>query len=104
MLSLPAGRLRHRIEIQNYEMTQDDWGQPIRPANFLAGAIKGGCCGASIYRAVSTGLGGTPMPSFAGAMTEAERWDLAHYVLSLGRKRPALDYLLRDPAGRTTTP
>lgn len=29
MLSLPAGRLRHRIEIQNYEMTQDDWGQPI---------------------------------------------------------------------------
>ncbi|MBP9203069.1 MAG: c-type cytochrome [Kofleriaceae bacterium] len=83
---------------------RDDWGQPIRPANFLAGAIKGGCCGASIYRAVSTGLGGTPMPSFAGAMTEAERWDLAHYVLSLGRKRPALDYLLRDPAGRTTTP
>lgn len=29
MLSLPAGRLRHRIEIQNYEMTQDDWGGVI---------------------------------------------------------------------------
>lgn len=30
MLSLPAGRLRHRIEIQNYETTHDDWGQPIQ--------------------------------------------------------------------------
>ena len=29
MLSLPAGRLRHRIEIQNYEMAQDELGQPI---------------------------------------------------------------------------
>lgn len=29
MLILPAGRLRHRIEIQNYEAAQDDWGQPI---------------------------------------------------------------------------
>jgi SPP1 family predicted phage head-tail adaptor len=29
MLSLPAGRLRHRIEIQNYEMTQNDWGEVI---------------------------------------------------------------------------
>jgi len=29
MLSLPAGRLRHRVEIQNYEMTQNDWGEVI---------------------------------------------------------------------------
>lgn len=83
---------------------KDDWGKPIRPANFTRGRIKGGCCGAPIFRAISTGLGGTPMPSFGGAMSDAERWDLAHYVLSLGRKRPAVDYLLRDPAGRTATP
>ncbi len=33
-----------------------------------------------------TGMMGTPMPSFADAATEPEMWDLANYVLSLGRK------------------
>lgn len=83
---------------------RDDWSHPIRPANFARGELKGGCCGAVIFRAISTGLGGTPMPSFAGAMSPAERWDLAHYVLSLGHTRPAVEYLLRDPAGRITPP
>lgn len=83
---------------------RDDWGNRITPANFARGELKGGCGGATIYRAISTGLGGTPMPSFGGAMTPAERWDLAHYVLSLGHRRPAVEYLLRDPAGRITPP
>lgn len=82
---------------------RDDWSHPIRPAVFTQGAFKGGCCAASIYRAISTGLGGTPMPGFGAAMSEAERWDLAHYVLSLGRKQPLVDYL-RAPAGRITVP
>ncbi len=79
---------------------KDDWGHTIAPADFTRGRIKGGCCGAAIYRAISTGLGGTPMPSFGAAMSPAERWDLTHYVLSLGHERPAVDYLLRDPVGR----
>src|SRR5690349_20342354 len=29
---------------------------------------------------------GTPMPSFADAASDAEMWDLANYVVSLGRK------------------
>lgn len=82
---------------------KDDWGHPIRPADFTRGAFKGGCCGATIFRAISTGLGGTPMPSFGAAMTPAERWDLAHYVLSLGHTQPTLDYLTA-PAGRITPP
>ena len=82
----------------------DDWGSSIRPNNFTKGVFKGGCCGAVVFRAISTGLGGTPMPSFGGAMSDDERWDLAHYVLSLGGERPAVDYLLRDPAGRSTPP
>ncbi|HRC55580.1 MAG: c-type cytochrome [Myxococcales bacterium] len=86
------------------KVLRDDWSNRISPANFARGELKGGCCGAVIYRAISTGLGGTPMPSFAGAMSPAERWDLAHYVLSLGHKRPAIEYLLRDPAGRISSP
>lgn len=31
-------------------------------------------------------MSGTPMPSFKGTATDAEMWDLANYVASLGRK------------------
>jgi mono/diheme cytochrome c family protein/plastocyanin len=83
---------------------RDDWGHRVTPVNFTRGEFKGGCCGAIIYRAISTGIGGTPMPSFGGTMSPAERWDLAHYVLSLGQQRPAVEYFFRDPAGRITPP
>ncbi|MFN0251965.1 MAG: c-type cytochrome [Kofleriaceae bacterium] len=82
---------------------KDDWGHSIKPADFTTGVFKGGCCGAAVFRAISTGLAGTPMPAFGGAMTDAERWDLSHYIVSLGRHRPAVDYLLA-PAGRITPP
>lgn len=82
---------------------KDDWSNSIKPANLASGGFKGGCCGAAVFRAISTGLAGTPMPAFGGAMSDAERWDLAHYVMSLGQRRPAVDYLLA-PAGRITPP
>jgi cytochrome c oxidase cbb3-type subunit 2 len=36
-----------------------------------------------IYRTMSTGLSGTPMPSFSDSVSEADRWALSYYVLSL---------------------
>ena len=36
----------------------------------------------------STGLSGTPMASFAEALTEDQRWDVAAYVLSLRNLGP----------------
>ncbi|MFO0722474.1 MAG: c-type cytochrome [Myxococcota bacterium] len=82
---------------------RDDWAQVITPANFAQGVVKGGCCGAPIYRAISTGIGGTPMPSFGAAMSPEERWDLVHYVLSLRQSKSIFDALL-DPAGRISVP
>ena len=32
---------------------------------------------------MSTGLSGTPMPSYGDSLPEADRWALAYYVLSL---------------------
>jgi len=32
---------------------------------------------------MSTGLSGTPMPSFSDSLPEADRWALSYYVLSL---------------------
>jgi len=62
---------------------KDDFERPIRPADFTRGELKGGATVADVYRTMTTGLDGTPMPSFADAMTDAERWAISYYVLSL---------------------
>jgi len=58
-------------------------GFPIRPADFTRGQFKGGSSVRDIFRTMSLGLDGTPMPSFADSMSEPERWAISYYVLSL---------------------
>ncbi len=57
--------------------------QPIKPANLSKSYIKGGRGARDIYRAISTGLDGTPMPAFAENYDESQRWDLVSYVFFL---------------------
>ena len=65
---------------------KDQNGLPIaatdltRPSRF-----KGGSRPEDIYRALMTGLSGTPMPSYADSLEPDQAWDLAYYVLSLSR-------------------
>ncbi|MDP6946001.1 MAG: c-type cytochrome [Myxococcota bacterium] len=64
---------------------KDDWGQPILPRNLTNREVfRNGSSVEDIFRTVTTGLNGTPMKSYATDATTAERWDLAHYVRSLG--------------------
>ncbi|HXU87720.1 MAG TPA: cytochrome c [Methylomirabilota bacterium] len=62
---------------------KDDFDRPIRPADFTRGEFKGGSSVTDVYRTMSTGLDGTPMPSFADTMSDADRWAISYYVLSL---------------------
>jgi cytochrome c oxidase cbb3-type subunit 2 len=62
---------------------KDDFDRPIRPADFTRGELKAGGTVTDVYRTMTTGLDGTPMPSFADTMTDAERWAISYYVLSL---------------------
>jgi mono/diheme cytochrome c family protein len=63
---------------------KDDWGNAIRAANLTERwTFRGGPARTDIFRAFSTGLNGTPMPSFADALSVEQRWDLANYVSSL---------------------
>ncbi len=63
---------------------KDDWGFPIRIRNVtLPWKIKGGTEVEDIYMRFSTGVNGTPMPSFVKALNKEERWDLANYIKSL---------------------
>lgn len=61
----------------------DDLKFPIRPADFTRGQFKGGSSVQDIFRTMSLGLDGTPMPSYADSMNEEERWAISYFVLSL---------------------
>ncbi|MDP1534094.1 MAG: cbb3-type cytochrome c oxidase subunit II [Rubrivivax sp.] len=62
---------------------KNDLGFPIPPANLTTGQFKSGPSVRDIFRTMSTGLSGTPMPSYVDSTSEADRWALAYYVLSL---------------------
>ncbi len=67
---------------------KDDLGYPIVPYDFtVPGRMKGGSTLKDIYRTLTTGIGGTPMPSYADSLDERQRWAIAYYVLSLARGR-----------------
>lgn len=74
----------------------DDWSHPIRPADLTRPwTFRGGPRREDIFRAVTTGLNGTPMPAFGEALTEEQRWDLVNFIASLaGSETPNYAALL----------
>jgi len=62
---------------------EDDFGFWIPPANLTKGLFKSGAGVKDIYRTITTGINGTPMPSYADSISEEERWALSYYVLTL---------------------
>lgn len=64
----------------------DDWDFPLWPANLHLGwKLKGGSTAPDIYLRFTTGLDGTPMPSYHQTLSDEQRWQLAYYVASLAR-------------------
>ncbi len=61
---------------------KDDWGYPIQTTD-LTRPLKRGSAPEAIYRTMVTGLAGTPMPSYEGALSDEEFWALSFYVASL---------------------
>jgi mono/diheme cytochrome c family protein len=64
---------------------KDDAGERLAPANLTKRwRFKGGGDARDVFMRLTTGMDGTPMPSFADTVPEEDRWALAHYVHSLG--------------------
>lgn len=61
----------------------DDWGYPLKPRDLRPGTYRAGQEPADLYRSISTGINGTPMPSYLGAFEPEQIWDLVHFVQSL---------------------
>jgi mono/diheme cytochrome c family protein len=62
----------------------DDFGHPIRAADLSQRwTFRGGSSREDIFRTMTTGLNGTPMPSFADALTPDKRWAITDFIASL---------------------
>ena len=77
---------------------KDDLGFPIRPADLTAGQFKSGPEVEDMFRTMTTGLTGTPMPSYRDSSPEEDRWALSYYVLALSAfKDPLTGSRCRSP-------
>jgi mono/diheme cytochrome c family protein len=62
----------------------DEWGYPIRAADLSqTWTFRGGSSREDIFRTMSTGLNGTPMPSFLDALQPEQRWAITDFIVSL---------------------
>jgi cytochrome c len=62
----------------------DDLGQPIRAADLAQSwTFRGGSSREDIFKTMSTGFNGTPMPSFSEALTPEQRWAITDFIVSL---------------------
>jgi mono/diheme cytochrome c family protein len=63
---------------------KDDWGHPIRAADLSQSwTFRGGATREDIFRTMSTGFNGTPMPGFVDALPPEQRWAITDYIVSL---------------------
>jgi cytochrome c oxidase cbb3-type subunit 2 len=60
------------------------------PADLTLGQFKSGPAVEDIYRTMTTGLSGTPMPSYRDSFPDEDRWALSYYVLALSAYRDPL--------------
>jgi DMSO reductase family type II enzyme heme b subunit len=77
---------------------KDEWDIPIRPANLTRNwNFRGGNKPEDIYTRISTGLMGTPMPSFSDTLSNNDIWDLVNFILSLAAfpERPRLKPVMK---------
>jgi mono/diheme cytochrome c family protein len=62
----------------------DDFGYPIRAANLTQSwTFRGGSSREDMFRTMTTGLNGSPMPSFADSLTTEQRWAITDFIVSL---------------------
>ncbi|MBX7210284.1 MAG: cytochrome c [Verrucomicrobiaceae bacterium] len=62
---------------------KDMWNLPCKPSDLRQPHLRCGDRPIDVYRVLATGLSGTPMISYEGALTETQRWDLIAYIQTL---------------------
>jgi DMSO reductase family type II enzyme heme b subunit len=74
---------------------KDDWGYTIRPADLAQSwTFRGGSTREDIFRTMSTGFNGTPMPGFVDALPPEQRWAITDFIVSLSGNGPGYSNLV----------
>ncbi len=75
---------------------EDGWGYPIRVRNLTRGYnIKGGANPEDLVWRFTTGMNGTPMPSFIKNIKGEDQWHLANYIASIAQTKPSEGVVLK---------
>lgn len=69
----------------------DAWDEPAPPIDLRQPAIRSGPGRRDIFRALTTGLDGTPMPSFRETFSEEQRWQLVAFLERLRKAQQSKD-------------
>lgn len=84
---------------QSAPTLKDDYDHPIRAADLAQPwTFRGGSTRQDIFRTMSTGFNGTPMPSFSDSLSAEQRWAITDFILSLsgrGEEGPGYTNLVR---------
>lgn len=66
-------------------LLRDIWGQPTPPTDLRQPFLRCGDTSEDLYRLLSTGMNGTPMPGYETTLTVEQRWNLVAYTLTIRR-------------------
>ena len=73
----------------NVDVGADAWGYKAAAADLSSGMFRGGDRFIDIYRRISSGINGTPMPAFGTAFQDDPEaiWHLVHFIKETGNRR-----------------
>ena len=83
----PETKLFRKIPGSNKDYDQpglyDTWNNQIKPRDLSRGIYRGGRRPIDLFSRVYAGIKGTPMPAFAGTLSDEDIWHLTNYVMSV---------------------
>ncbi|HVY48966.1 MAG TPA: c-type cytochrome [Minicystis sp.] len=82
---VPFSGFRERM--YESEPKDSEWGEVIKPPDFLVDHVKSASTRDDLVRVIAAGVGGTAMPSWGESLKPKQLWGLAYYVESLVEKR-----------------
>jgi mono/diheme cytochrome c family protein len=65
------------------QLKESDYGFKILPPDFTRDPVRSGETLNDLYRTIASGIGGTAMPAWKGALPDDDIWAIAYYVRSL---------------------
>jgi mono/diheme cytochrome c family protein len=69
------------------QLKESDYGVKILPPDFVRDPVRSGEALTDLYRTIASGIGGTAMPAWKGALPDDDIWAIAYYVRSLVEMR-----------------